>query len=88
MNAAKAAERQGALQKFRMSRELERDMPAHERRKAASKAANMTPADIAARMSQPADERPSNPPDMRQTKLKGSVGQRSNHSNFSTSEFG
>ena len=37
--------------------ELERSLPPHERRAAAGKAANMTPADIAARMNTPADSR-------------------------------
>ena len=46
-----------------MQKELERSMPAHERRAAAKKAANMTPADIAERMATPADAREENPKD-------------------------
>ena len=53
VNDAKAKEKQGAVQKFRVQLELERDLPAHERRSAAKSAANMTPAAIANRMSQP-----------------------------------
>jgi len=77
VNNEKAAECLTAIQKFRVQKELEKDLPAHERRSAAKKAVNMTPADIAHRMSKPADQRPQNPPDTKQIikKLKEELKQ-------------
>jgi hypothetical protein len=57
VNDAKAKEKQGALQKFRVMKEIERDLPAHERGSAATKAANMSPATISQRMTQPKTKR-------------------------------
>eukprot|EP00930_Biecheleria_cincta_P098899 TRINITY_DN9054_c1_g1_i1.p1 TRINITY_DN9054_c1_g1~~TRINITY_DN9054_c1_g1_i1.p1 ORF type:complete len:1293 (-),score=298.30 TRINITY_DN9054_c1_g1_i1:238-4116(-) len=64
INDAKVQERQGALHKFRMEKELVKAAPPYERRSAAKKASSMSSAAILAYMNTPRNQCTEFPPDM------------------------